>query len=162
MLDDQIAALKALAAEVPELDLGRVGIEGWSHGGFMSALAVLKRPDVFKAAFAGAPVTDWRDYDSHLAERYLGLPEEHPEAYERNSLLTYAKADGPIGKLLLAHGTADDNVFFAHSLKLSDALFRAGKPHQLLPLSGFTHMVADPAVNERLWTRLIRHFEENL
>ncbi|PTL85717.1 S9 family peptidase [Vitiosangium sp. GDMCC 1.1324] len=162
VLDDQIAALRALAAEVPEMDLTRVGIEGWSHGGFMSALAVLARPDVFKAAVAGAPVADWRDYDSHLAERYLGLPEEHPDAYEKNSLLTYAKADKPMGKLLLIHGTADDNVFFSHTLKLSDALFRAGKPHEVLPLSGSTHMVADPAMNERVWARLVRYFQENL
>ncbi|WNG47433.1 prolyl oligopeptidase family serine peptidase [Archangium minus] len=162
VLDDQIAALRALAAEVPEMDLTRVGIEGWSHGGYMSALAVLSRPDVFKAAFAGAPVTDWRDYDSHLSERYLGLPEEHPEAYEKNSLLTFAKADKPIGKLLLVHGTADDNVFFSHTLKLSDALFRAGKRHEVLPLSGLTHMLADPDVHERVWTRMMRHFQENL
>lgn len=161
-LDDQIAALRALAAEVPELDLTRVGIEGWSNGGFNAAFAVLSRPDVFKAAFAGAPVVDWRDYDSHLAERYLGLPQEHPEAYEKNSLLTYAKADKPMGKLLLVHGTVDDNVFFSHTLKLSDALFRAGKPHEVLPLSGSTHMLADPTVFERMWARLMRHFQENL
>ncbi|MCY1077806.1 S9 family peptidase [Archangium lansingense] len=162
VLDDQIAALQALAAEVPEMDLTRVGIEGWSHGGYMSALAALSRPDVFKAAFAGAPVVDWRDYDSYLSERYLGLPAEHPEAYEKNSLLTFAKEDKPIGKLLLVHGTFDDNVFFSHTLKLSDALFRAGKPHEVLPLSGSTHMLADPLMSERVWARLIRHFQENL
>jgi dipeptidyl-peptidase-4 len=162
VLDEQVTALQALAAEVPEMDLTRVGIQGWSHGGYMSALAVLSRPDVFKAAFAGAPVVDWRDYDSHLAERYLGLPDEHPEAYEKNSLLTYVKADKPMGKLLLVHGTSDDNVFFSHTLKLSDALFRAGKPHEVLPLSGSTHMLADPAVSERVWARMMRHFQENL
>ncbi len=161
-LEDQVAALQALAAEVPELDLGRVGIQGWSHGGYMSAMAVLRRPDLFKAAVAGAPVVDWRDYDSHVPERYLGLPQEHPEAYEKSSVLTYVKADAPMGRLLIIHGTADDNVFFSHSLKLSDALFRAGKPHEVLPLSGFTHMVLDPLVSERRWERLMRHFKENL
>jgi dipeptidyl-peptidase-4 len=161
-IEDQVAALQALAKEMPELDLNRVGIEGWSFGGYLSALATLKRPDVFKAAVSGAPVVDWRDYDTHATERYLGLPEEHPEAYEVSSLLTYAKREGPIGKLLLIHGTADDNVYFFHTLKLSDALFRAGKPHELLPLSGLTHMVPDPLVAERQWERVLGHFQQHL
>ncbi len=161
-LDDQVAALQALGKELPELDLKRVGVEGWSFGGYMAALAVLKRPDVFKAAVAGAPVVDWLDYDTHYTERYLGLPQQHPEAYEKSSLLTYAKGEGPIGKLLLIHGTADDNVYFFHTLKLSDALFRAGKPHELLPLSGLTHMVPDPLVTERQWERVLGHFQQHL
>ncbi|QSQ22158.1 DPP IV N-terminal domain-containing protein [Pyxidicoccus parkwayensis] len=161
-VEDQVAALKALAEEVPEVDLQRVGITGWSNGGYISALAVMTRPDVFKAAVAGALVADWRDYDTHVSERLLGLPDEHPEAYERTSLLTYAKKDAPMGRLLIVHGTADDNVYFFHALKLSDALFRAGKPHELLPLSGFTHMVGDPAVNQRLQERLMRHFKDSL
>ncbi|MBN9682863.1 DPP IV N-terminal domain-containing protein [Corallococcus sp. NCSPR001] len=161
-LDDQIEAVQALAKEVPEMDLSRVGITGWSFGGYMAALAALKRPDFFKAAVSGAPVVDWRDYDTHYTERYLGLPEETPQAYEVSSLLTYAKKDSPIGALLLIHGTADDNVYFFHTLKLSDALFRAGKPHQLLPLSGLTHMVPDPLITERQYERVIAHFEQNL
>jgi dipeptidyl-peptidase-4 len=162
LLEEQVAALRALAAEVPELDLGRVGITGGSHGGYMSALAVLKRPDVFKAAVAVSAVVDWRDYDTHLTERFLGLPQEHPEAYEQSSLLTHVKAGQPMGKLLLIHGTADDNVFFAHALKLSDALFRAGQPHEFLPLSGMTHRVFDPTVSERLWERTVGFFKEHL
>ncbi len=161
-LEDQVAALQALGKELPELDLKRVGIFGWSHGGYISALAAMERPDIFKAAMAGAPVTDWRDYDTHVSERHLGLPQEHPEAYDRSSLLTYAKQDKPIGKLLLVHGTADDNVYFFHTLKLSDTLFRAGKPHEVLPLSGITHMVTDPLIFERLWERVMRHFRESL
>jgi len=159
-MDDQVAALKALAAQVPELDLTRVGMEGWSFGGYMSALSVLKRPDVFKAAVAGAPVVDWLDYDTHYTERYLGLPQAHPEAYEKSSLLTYAPHLG--GALLIIHGTADDNVYFLHALKLSNALFRAGKPHDLLPLAGFTHMVPDPLVTERLYSRMVGFFQEHL
>ncbi|NVJ25498.1 DPP IV N-terminal domain-containing protein [Myxococcus sp. AM011] len=161
-IEDQAAAIQELAKELPEIDINRVGIEGWSFGGYMAALAALKRPDVFKAAVAGAPVVDWLDYDTHYTERYLGLPQEHPEAYEASSLLTYAKTDKPIGKLLLIHGTADDNVYFFHTLKLSDALFRAGKPHELLPLSGLTHMVPDPLVKERQWERVMDHFKKNL
>ena len=159
-LDDQVAALRALAGEVPELDLGRVGITGWSYGGYVAALAVMKRPDVYKAAVAGAPVVDWRDYDTFYTERYLGLPQEDPAAYDRSSLLTWAPKLGR--PLLVMHGTADDNVYFFHSLKLSDALFRAGKPHVLLPLSGLTHMTPDPLVVQRRFEWVMRFFEENL
>ncbi len=159
-LEDQVTALVALAREVPEMDLRRVGITGWSFGGYLAALAVMKRADLFRAAVAGAPVVDWRDYDTFYTERYLKLPQEHAAAYDRSSLLTYAeKLDRP---LLIMHGTADDNVYFFHSLKLSDALFRAGRPHEILPLSGLTHMVPDPVVTERQWERVMRFFRERL
>ena len=90
ILEDQVAALQLLAQQVPELDLARVGITGWSFGGYASALAVLKRPDVFRAAVAGAPVTDWRNYDTFYTERYLGLPDAPGEAYEKSALLPLA------------------------------------------------------------------------
>jgi dipeptidyl-peptidase-4 len=159
-LDDQVAGLQALGKRFPQMDLDRVGIEGWSFGGYMAALAVLRRPDVYKAAVAGAPVVDWLDYDTHYTERYLGLPESDPAAYQEGSLLTYATdLKRP---LLLIHGTADDNVYFRHTLKLADALFRAGKEFELLPLSGLTHMVPDAVVTQRLWGRIARHFQEHL
>jgi dipeptidyl-peptidase-4 len=151
-LEDQVAGLQALGARYPELDLSRVGIFGWSFGGYLSALAVLLRPDVFDAAVAGAPVADWRDYDTHYTERYLGLPDERAEDYDRASLLTHAA--GLRRPLLLVHGTADDNVLFTHSVRLSDALFRAGRDHEFLPLSGFTHMVPDPIVTMQLYGRI--------
>jgi dipeptidyl-peptidase-4 len=159
-LDDQVLGLQALGRRFPEMDLERVGIEGWSFGGYLSALAVLRRPDVYKAAVAGAPVVDWLDYDTHYTERYLGLPDTEAEAYREGSLLTYA-ADLK-RPLLLIHGTADDNVYFRHTLKLADALFRAGKEFELLPLSGLTHMVPDAVVTQRLWGRIARHFQEHL
>jgi dipeptidyl-peptidase-4 len=159
-LDDQVAGLKALGRRFPEMDLDRVGIVGWSFGGYLSALAVLRRPDVYKAAVAGAPVVDWLDYDTHYTERYLGLPDADPEGYKEGSLLTYAaELERP---LLLIHGTADDNVYFRHTLKLAEALFRAGKEFELLPLPGLTHMVPDPVVTQRLWSRIVRHFHEHL
>jgi len=160
ILDDQVAALHALGKELPELDLTRVGIEGWSFGGYLSALAVLKRPDVFRVAVAGAPVVDWTDYDTHYTERYLGLPQQNVEGYKNSSLLTYA--DKLARPLLLIHGTADDNVYFLHTLKLSDALFRAGKPHGVLPLSGLTHMVPDPLYTERLYERVAQYLADGL
>jgi len=159
-LEDQVEALRALAAEVPEMDLSRVGVLGWSFGGTMAALAVLRRPEVFRAAVAGAPVVDWRDYDTHYTERYLGLPQEHPEAYARSSLL--AEAPGLSRPLLVVHGTADDNVYLFHSLKLADALFRAGRPFQLLPLAGATHISREPEATERLWQRVAAFFRDHL
>ncbi len=159
-LEDQVIGLRTLAEVVPEMDLSRVGITGWSHGGYMSALAVLKHPDVFKAAVAGAPVVDWTDYDTHCTERFLGLPQENPEGYRNSSLLTHAsKLERP---LLLIHGIADDNVYFQHSLKLSDALFRAGKHHELLVLGGATHMVQEPLVSQRLEESVVRFFKRHL
>lgn len=159
-LADQVAGLAALGARMPELDLSRVGIFGWSFGGYLSALAVERRPDVFRVAVAGAPVADWRDYDTHYTERYLGLPDEHREDYDRASLLTHAA--GMTRPLLVVHGTADDNVYFVHGLRLSDALFRAGRAHEFLPLSGHTHVVADPTVVQRLYDRIMATFERHL
>jgi dipeptidyl-peptidase-4 len=159
-LEDQVAGLQALGAKYPEMDLQRVGVYGWSFGGYMSALSVLRRPDVYKAAVAGAPVVDWLDYDTHYTERYLGLPETDAAAYKEGSLLTYA--EGLSRPLLLIHGTADDNVYFRHTLKLTDALFRAGKDFEVLPLSGFTHMVPDPVVTQRLYARIAGHFRKHL
>ncbi|MGR4882445.1 prolyl oligopeptidase family serine peptidase [Streptomyces sp. LARHCF249] len=137
-LEDQVAALQALGARHPDLDLGRVGIRGWSYGGYLSALAVLRRPDVFHAAAAGAAPTDFRQYDTAYTERYLGLPQDNPEVYERDSLLADApKLSRP---LLLVTGLADDNVHPSHTLRLSQSLTEAGRPHQLLALPGVTHM----------------------
>ena len=148
VLEDQISALEEAARRHPDLDLSRVGIRGWSFGGWLAALAVLRRPDVFHAAVAGAPVTDWALYDTHYTERYLGLPEEEPDNYARNSLIEDAgKLDRP---LLLIHGLADDNVVAAHTLRLSSALLAAGRPHTVLPLSGVTHMTPQEVVAENL------------
>lgn len=159
-LDDQVAGLKALGRKYPAMDLNRVGIHGWSFGGYMAGLAALRRPDVFHAAVAGAPVVDWLDYDTHYTERYLGIPPKDDNAYRAASLLNYA--DRLQRPLLLLHGTADDNVYFRHSLKLADALFRHGKDFEILPLSGLTHMVPDPEVNERLHQRIAGFMSKHL
>jgi len=148
VLDDQEAGLHAAAAAFPDLDLSRVAIRGWSFGGYLAALAVLRRPAVFHAAVAGAPVTEWQWYDTGYTERYLGLPDEHPDAYRRSSLLPDAPALSR--PLMLVHGFADDNVFVAHSLRLSAELTAAGRPHTLLPLSGVTHMTNQEDVAENL------------
>ena len=147
-LDDQVEALHAVAEQISGLDLGRVAIRGWSFGGYLAALAVLRRPDVFHAAIAGAPVTEWRLYDTHYTERYLGDPASMGDQYDANSLLPLA---GDLTRpLLLIHGLADDNVVAAHTLQLSAALLAAGRPHEVLPLAGVTHMTPQEEVAENL------------
>ena len=148
VLDDQVEALAAAAEDGVPLDLTRVAIRGWSFGGYLAALAVLRRPDVFHAAIAGAPVTDWRLYDTHYTERYLGHPDVDDAPYRATSLITdAAQLTRP---LLLVHGLADDNVVAAHTLQLSSALLAAGKPHEVLPLSGVSHMTPQAVVAENL------------
>ncbi|MFF9207336.1 MULTISPECIES: prolyl oligopeptidase family serine peptidase [unclassified Streptomyces] len=151
-LDDQIEALQDLARRYP-LDLSRVAVRGWSYGGYLAALAVLRRPDVFHAGIAGAPVTDWRLYDTHYTERYLGDPQADPATYAHNSLVDDAGLVSPAEPhrpLMVIHGLADDNVVVAHSLRLSSALLAAGRPHEVLPLSGVTHMTPQEQVAENL------------
>ncbi|MFE0203415.1 prolyl oligopeptidase family serine peptidase [Streptomyces sp. NPDC058985] len=152
VLQDQVDALQALAADFP-LDLNRVAVRGWSFGGYLAALAALRRPDVFHAAVVGAPVTDLRLYDTHYEERYLGDPREQPEVYRRNSVIDDAglvDAAEPHRPMMVIHGLADDNVVVAHSLRLSSALLAAGRPHEVLPLSGVTHMTPQESVAENL------------
>ena len=158
-LADQIEAVNALPEAVSRLnadgrrpgvpapDLDKVCMIGWSYGGFLSALAVLDAPNVFKAACAGAPPTDWTLYDTHYTERYLGLD---PDVYRRNGIVQ--DAPGLVRPLMLIHGFADDNVTIAHSLRLSQALMAAGRPHTFLPLTGITHMTNDETVAENLLT----------
>ena len=158
-LEDQVDALHAAAELEPRLDLDRVGIRGWSFGGYLAALACVRRPDLFRAGIVGAPVTDWRLYDTHSTERYLGDPDAQPEVYRASSVVddtgtlvdAAALPDGmPPPELLVIHGLADDNVVAAHSLRLSSALLAAGRPHTFLPLSGVTHMAIQEVVAENL------------
>ena len=128
------------------MDLERVGIYGWSFGGYFSALAVLKHPELYKVGVAGAPVIDWRDYDTAYTERYLGLPSDNAAVYDAADVTTWAKRaiapDAPARPLLVFHGTADDNVYFLNSLKLGDALAKSGRPFELVPLPGQTHQLS--------------------
>lgn len=160
-LDDQVEALAAVAAAYPDdVDTSRVGITGWSYGGYLAALAVLKRPDIFHAAVAGAPVTEWRLYDTCYTERYLGDPNTQPEVYDANSLLPLAS--GLERPLMLIHGLADDNVVAAHTLQLSSALLAAGRAHTVLPLSGVTHMTPQETVAENLKLLQVAFLKDHL
>lgn len=161
VLDDQVAAIADVAAKYPDdVDASRVGITGWSFGGYLSALAVLDRPDVFHAGVAGAPVTDWLLYDTAYTERYLGHPETNAEVYKANSLIE--KAHKLTRPLLIVHGLADDNVVAAHSLRLSGELLAHKKKHEFLPLAGVTHMTPQEVITENLMLRTIEFFNENL
>ena len=159
-LDDQVTALQLLGARYPEMDMSRVGVYGWSFGGYFSAMAVMRRPDIFDVGIAGAPVADWEDYDTHYTERYIGLPQENPEGYRASNVLTWAPdLQRP---LLIIHGTADDNVYFTHALKMSNVLVQEGIPHEFMPLSGMTHMVADPDIVIPMYERMIGFLTKHL
>jgi dipeptidyl-peptidase-4 len=159
-LTEHREAIRALGAQLRAVDLSRVGVYGWSYGGYLSALALQQTPGFFRAAVAGAPVTDWRDYDTHYTERYLGLPAEQAASYDGNSVLTSVGAAS--GPLLLIHGTADDNVYFMHSLKLMNALLRAQRAVEFFPLMGMTHSPSDPELNRLVYDRTARFFREHL
>lgn len=159
-LADQVEGLQALATEVPEMDLSRVGVYGWSFGGYFSAMAVMRRPDIFKVGVAGAPVCDWVDYDTHYTERFMDLPENNAEGYRVSNVLTYApQLERP---LMIVHGTSDDNVYFVHAMKMHDALMRAGRDHDFVVLAGSTHMVADADVARALEGRIMRFLSRGL
>jgi dipeptidyl-peptidase-4 len=160
VLDDQVDALHAAAERFGFLDLEKVGIRGWSFGGYLAAMAVLRRPDVFHAAVAGAPVTDQALYDTAYTERYLGLPQEEPEVYRQDSLIH--DAPSLARPLLLIHGLADDNVYVANTLLLSRALTEAGRLHSVVPLSGVTHMTTDESVAENLLLLQVRFLRQAL
>jgi dipeptidyl-peptidase-4 len=158
-LEDQLAGLEALLAQRPELDGSRVAVFGWSFGGYLAALAALEAPELVKAAVAGAPVTDWTLYDTHYTERYLGVPSPDGASYEAQNLTS--RASKLAAPLLLVHGTADDNVYFSHTLKFARALFDAGRQVQVLPLAGETHGVSEPQANIRLYEAMARFLESH-
>ena len=123
-IDDMAAGVKALW-DRPYFDKTRVGIYGTSYGGYASVMALLRHPDVFAAASASSPVTDWRNYDTIYTERYMWIPQENKEGYEAGSAMTYAKKLK--GRLMLYYGTADNNVHPSNSMQLIKALQQAGK-----------------------------------
>jgi dipeptidyl-peptidase-4 len=161
ILNDQVNALQEICERFSDrVDATRVGIAGWSFGGYLSALAVLDRPYVYKAAWAGAPVTDWKLYDTAYTERYLSHPDTYPDVYVENSLIERAhKLSRP---LTLVHGLADDNVLAAHSLQLSRALLAHGKAHNFLPLAGVSHMTPQEDITKNLMVLMLQFFQDHL
>ena len=136
-VDDQVAAVRFAVAE-GLADPSRVGIYGWSYGGYLSAMCLAKAPDVFRCAVSGAPVTSWDGYDTHYTERYMGgTPEQMPDAYTASSVM--AHVDGIQGALLLVHGLVDENVHFRHTARLAQAMVDAQKAHELLTFPNERH-----------------------
>jgi len=144
----------------PWVDASRMGIWGWSYGGHMTLHAMFEDPEDFKAGFAGGPVTDWHFYDTIYTERYIGLLPENEESYQESSPIE--KAGQLRGKLLIAHGTGDDNVHFANTLLLLDKLIEKGKSVEVMPFPGRGHGVSDPPARILLMNRVTQFFVENL
>jgi dipeptidyl-peptidase-4 len=158
-LEDQTAGAAYLAS-LPYVDGSRIGIWGWSGGGTMTALAMLKAPGVFKAGAAVAPVTDWHLYDAIYTERYMRLPKDNEDGYRDASPVNFA--DGLQGALLLAHGTADDNVHMQNSMVLVKKLVESGKQFDLMVYPGGGHGIGGNTERKHLFTKLTQFFEENL
>ena len=158
-LEDQIACLNVLAG-MQLCDLNRVGITGWSYGGYMTAMALAKHPEVFRVGVSGAPVTSWDGYDSAYTERYMGTPQNNPEGYKQGSVMTHiGKMEG---KLLLVHGMVDENVHFRHTARLIDALIQNQKLHDVLILPDERHGPRKPESRVYLEFRTIQYFIEHL
>jgi dipeptidyl-peptidase-4 len=157
-LADQVAGVEYLIS-LGFVDKTRVGIRGWSYGGFMTLNAMLNAPGVFRAGIAGAPVTDWHNYDTIYTERYMGLPKDNPDGYKNTALPAQAKSLK--GKLLIAHNVEDDNVLFQNTVQMVDALERAGKAFEMQVYTQKTHAVTG-AEARQLNVAMVDFFERNL
>ena len=158
-VDDQAAAVEQLVG-AGLADVERVGVYGWSYGGYMTVMSMLRRPDLFKVGVSGAPVSDWDGYDTGYTERYMGTPQNNAEGYREASLLTHAEQLQ--GRLLLIHGGVDENVHFRHTARLITALTAADRDYDLLMFPEERHMPRDQAGLEYQERRVARYFERHL
>jgi dipeptidyl-peptidase-4 len=158
-LADELAAVKWMRS-LPYVAGDRIAIWGWSYGGYMAAYSILNAPDAFRAAVAVAPVTDWRDYDTIYTERYMGLPKDNPDGYRKSSPVSAAA--NLRGKLLLVHGTSDDNVHAQNSMQLLDALERADRKFQFLAYPGKRHGIGGDDARRHLFESITTFLFENL
>jgi len=158
-LEDQKAAARYLQG-LPFVDPGRIGIFGWSYGGYMSSLAAVQGEGLFKAAVAVAPVINWRYYDSIYTERFMRTPQENARGYDDNSPSTYA--DRLKSAYLLIHGTADDNVHFQNALVMTQKLTEANKPFDFMAYTDKNHGIGGGNTRLHLFTTITRFLRENL
>jgi dipeptidyl-peptidase-4 len=156
---EQLRALEWLKAQ-PFVDAGNVGVQGWSYGGYMTLMLMLKAPGAYKSGIAGAPVTNWRLYDTHYTERYMGDPNDGDGKYEISSPITYAQ--NLAGPLLIIHGMADDNVFFDNTVQMIDALQEASIPFEMMTYPGKRHGIVGEAEKIHLWNMCLEFFNRNL
>jgi len=185
-LQDQIEGLQYLSRKYGVIDEQRIGVNGWSYGGYMSLLAFAQRSDIFKVCISGAPVTNWELYDTGYTEKYMSTPQENPEGYQRGSVLNYIEqfpnrsvllsiallATPPElkpllisvfcseNRLLIVHGLIDENVHFKNTEVLVDALIKAQKPYQLQIYPNERHGIRNPSANEH-FEILMFHFLKN-
>ncbi|WP_130856969.1 S9 family peptidase [Olivibacter jilunii] len=157
--EDQIEGAKWLSKQ-PYVDPERIGIWGWSYGGYMASLCITRGADIFKLAIAVAPVTTWRYYDSIYTERYLRTPQENPQGYDDNSPINYA--DRLKGKFLLIHGTGDDNVHFQNSIMFSEALIQANKPFEQAYYPNKNHGIHGGNTSIHLYNKMTDFIMKNL
>jgi dipeptidyl-peptidase-4 len=158
-LQDQLAGVAHLKS-LPYVDPARIGITGWSYGGYLTLYALVNAPDVFRAGVAGAPVTHWKHYDTIYTERYMSTPQDNPEGYEAASPLS--KAGALTAELLLIHGMADDNVHVANTIAFVGALVKAGRPYQLRLHPGQLHGFRSKEDKIASDHELVAHFERTL
>ncbi|HCV00521.1 MAG TPA: S9 family peptidase, partial [Dehalococcoidia bacterium] len=158
-IEDQVAAVEQLAAE-GLIDRKRVGIYGWSYGGYMTCMSLMRAPDLFRVGVAGAPVIDWDGYDTGYTERYMSTPQNNPQGYQEGAVT--AHVNGLVGKLLIVHGMVDENVHFRHTARLITALTAAQKPYDLQIFPEERHMPRDSAGLEYMERRLVAYLKEHL
>jgi dipeptidyl-peptidase-4 len=158
-LKDQLASLDQVLRQYPIFDRNRLGWWGWSYGGYMTLYA-LTHSERFRAGVAGAPVTNWLNYDSIYTERYMGLPKDNAQAYRASSPVNNAATLN--GRLLIVHGTGDDNVHFQNSVQMVQALIDAAKQFDFMIYPGKTHGISGPADQMHLYHLILDHFERNL
>lgn len=158
-VQDQVDGVKWLI-ENNYADGDRVGVTGWSYGGYMTLLCLMKAPDVFKVGVAGAPVTFWECYDTAYTERYMGTPQINPSGYKNGNVLEYV--NNLQGKLLIIHGMLDENVLFRHTACLVNKLNRCRKSYDSLFFPDERHLVRHQADRTYLHARLIQFFEKHL
>ena len=159
-VEDQVAGVEFLRS-LPYVDGKRIGIFGWSYGGYMALMCAMQAPDSFAAAVAGAPVTDWRLYDTHYTERYMGTPQENPDGYAASTVMTHAA--GLRGALLVMHGMADDNVLFTNSTALFKKLQDLGLPFDIMAYPGSKHgLLRDPRAGLHAYRMVKQFFDEKL
>ena len=158
-VQDQVAGARWLGSQA-YVDASRIGVWGWSYGGYMTLMLMFKAPDIFRAGVSGAPVTDWALYDTHYTERYLDTPERNSSGYDASSVLPYAK--DLRGKLLVIHGMADDNVLFLHSTKLLRKLQDLGKPFEVMVYPGAKHGLIRQHDGRHAYATMLKFFDQNL
>jgi dipeptidyl-peptidase-4 len=159
-VEDQVTGVEFLKS-LPFVDAERIGVFGWSYGGYMALMCMMQAPNEFAAGVSGAPVTDWRLYDTHYTERFMSTPQDNAAGYASGNVLTYA--DKLRGPLLIMHGMADDNVLFTHSTALFKRLQDLNKPFEMMTYPGSKHaLLRFASTGPHAYETIVRFFDVNL